>query len=274
MSKQKILSSAVNSVEYNSWKLYRRTGKFLDSTNLMPSIAGDSPFSALLCVVFCLSLFPIALSLTSRHVPTANGRFRLMFLWHAYDALTHLIIEGSFLYECFFSYANAYGRHPPHFLGDKGRIYGAAFGRWPSARLWQEYAKADHRWATAEPTVVSIELLTVLFGGPAAVYACYQLRLMYSRQLKDNASMGRALGKFWIVATILATAELYGGFMTFVPEFLTGCPQLETGNWVYLLVYLIFFNGLWVVAPALVLREASKEIPSAFVALNGQRGRK
>ena len=30
------------------------------------------------------------------------------------------------------------------------------------------------------------------------------------------------------------TSELYGGFMTFAPEWLTGSPNLDTSNWMYL----------------------------------------
>ena len=38
---------------------------------------------------------------------------------------------------------------------------------------------------------------------------------------------------------MLATAELYGGFMTFCPEWLTGSPNLVTSNPLYLWVYLV-----------------------------------
>lgn len=45
----------------------------------------------------------------------------------------------------------------------------------------------------------------------------------------------------------------YIGWMTFAPEWLTGSPNLVTSNPMYLWVYLIFFNGLWVVIPGLLL---------------------
>ena len=178
-------------------------------------------------------------------------------MWHAFDALIHIIIEGSFLYECFFSYANASGT-PPYFLGSRRRLYGPAFGKLPTARLWQEYAKADTRWATSDPTVVSIELLTVLVGGPLAVYACYLIRAMHMSR------SGSAKSRFWTVATVLATMELYGGFMTFAPELLTLCSRLDWKNPVYLVLYLFVFNGIWVVCPVLVLREACAAIQSVF----------
>jgi len=63
---------------------------------------------------------------------------------------------------------------------------------------------------------------------------------------------------------ILATAEIYGGFMTFSPEWLTGSPNLDTDNWMHLWVFLIFFNGLWVVLPLWAIAVACGDITDAF----------
>lgn len=46
------------------------------------------------------------------------------------------------------------------------------------------------------------------------------------------------------------------GFMTFCPEWLTGSSALDTSNAMFLWVYLVFFNMLWVFIPAWVLYEA------------------
>ncbi|KAI9370693.1 putative EBP domain protein [Aspergillus egyptiacus] len=220
-----------------------------------------------LCIAFVLSFMPIAYFLGITLIPEKQARNRLLFFWHAYDALTHLFIEGSFLYECFASYATLPPgfTQEPAFLGFKNRAYGAAYGSLPSARLWQEYGKADRRWAVADETVISLELLTVLLGGPAAVYVCYLLWESSQKGLSDRAR-GAAKGQLWLVATGLAVAELYGGFMTFAPEWLTGCTRLETGSKVYLWFYLFFFNTIWVWVPGWVLWEAVKEVKGAFVA--------
>ena len=221
----------------------------------------------LLCIAFALSFMPIAYLLSKPLIPATQTQNRILFFWHAYDALTHLFIEGSFLYECFFSYTTIAGIHntKPFFLNDPNRIYGPAYGAGPSARLWQEYAKADRRWAGADITVVSLELLTVVLGGPAAVYICYLLCRASSEKISAK-SRGSAKATLWFVATALATAELYGGFMTFAPEWLTGSSQLVTEDPVYLWLYLFFFNTLWVFIPLWVLWEASKELRAAFVA--------
>ena len=52
--------------------------------------------------------------------------------------------------------------------------------------------------------------------------------------------------------------------MTFVPEWLTGSYNLNTSNFMYLWVYLVFFNTLWVFFPLWVLIEAYNNISLAF----------
>lgn len=73
--------------------------------------------------------------------------YHWLFIWLAYDALTHFIIEGSYLFHCFFSYqtVNITSDYPhpaslpgvPHFLGRADRRYGALYSKAPMARLWQ-----------------------------------------------------------------------------------------------------------------------------------------
>ncbi|OKL63124.1 hypothetical protein UA08_01250 [Talaromyces atroroseus] len=235
----------------------------------------DTP--TVLSIAFALSFMPIAFGLGTYLIPSNQLRNRALFMWHAYDALTHLFIEGSFLYECFFSYVTAYEqigesallKEPCYyFLGQKDRAYGAKYGTGPSARLWQEYAKADHRWATADPTVISLELLTVFLAGPAAVYICYLLyKIANSKQSSaaDAQRLGTSKAKLWLIASAVATGELYGGFMTFAPEWLSANSQLDGSNPVFLWLYLVFFNMLWVFIPLWVLAEAYKELKSGFV---------
>jgi hypothetical protein len=142
---------------------------------------------------------------------TASSRVRFLFIWHAFDALIHFILEGTFLYNCFFSYGPNLLTEPflpanVHFLGRVGRNYGAAYGNgWHSA-LWREYAKADKRWAGTDLTVVSLELLTVGVGGPLACWICLQL-------VKEK------WGSAWFWMCVLATGELYGGKHHFLPSF-------------------------------------------------------
>ncbi len=63
----------------------------------------------------------------------------------------------------------------------------------------REYAAADYRWGTADPTVVSLEILTVLGAGPMCCYILKQLA-------GDDPAR-----HYWII--VLSTAELYGGYV-------------------------------------------------------------
>ncbi|KAF8527470.1 Emopamil-binding protein [Hysterangium stoloniferum] len=168
----------------------------------------------------------------------ASWTDRATFIWMTFDALIHFIFEGSFLY-----------------LSTFGRQVATSTG--PFAELWMEYARADSKWAVADPTVVSLELLTVLGAGPMAVYIAYLL-------VKNDPAR-----HYWIV--VISTAELYGGFMTFAPSWLEGSANLNTSNWLYFWVYLVvslllfaelgfikktrfqFMNMIWVVIPFALL---------------------
>ncbi|KAI0166990.1 Emopamil-binding protein [Hypoxylon sp. FL1284] len=191
----------------------------------------------------------------------APGSHRFLFVWHAFDALIHFILEGSFLYHCFFSWvplarvSNPLALAPTahNFLGYTSRAYGPqAGGDNPFARLWMVYAKADRRWAGADLSVISLELLTVFVAGPLACCICYGLAR------KDPRTN--------VVMIVTATMELYGGFITFCPEWLTMNNNLDTSNFMYKWVYLVFFNMLWVFIPLYAIWVAVKDIDDAFAA--------
>lgn len=194
----------------------------------------------------------------------SSGALRTLFVWHAFDALIHFFLEGSFLYHCFFSWValedaprlgqplHQLAPTPFNWLGTgSGRIYGAqAGGDNPFAQLWMVYSKADKRWAAPDLTVVSLELLTVFGAGPLAVYICY---LIVKQDFRAY---------LWMI--VVATAEIYGGWMTFCPEWLTGNINLDTSNWMYLWLYLIFFNTLWVWMPLYAIYISWSAISNAF----------
>jgi EXPERA (EXPanded EBP superfamily) len=158
------------------------------------------------------------LSLLSLHSSTPK-RLRILFIWHFFDFLIHSIFEGSFLYNCFFLSVPFTASHPyadlfNNFLGT-GRLYGSAYGDNLGSKLWMVYAKADRRWAGADLTVVSLELLTVLCAGPLALYICLGI------------AKRDVMVPFWMI--ILATGELYGGMSSLlaaIPScFQTSCFQ-------------------------------------------------
>ncbi|PWN41340.1 Emopamil-binding protein [Ceraceosorus guamensis] len=166
----------------------------------------------------------------------ASRKTRFIFTWLAFDALCHSIIEGSFLYYSTF-----------------GRSINTSQGF--LAYLWKDYARADKRWGWSDPTVVSLEILTVLGAGPLAAYCCYLL-------LNDVAAY-----HYW--AVVLSTAELYGGFMTFCPEWLTQNKNLDASDWMLFYVYLCFMNLAWVFIPFYLLLDSYGSITAGLRTVAG-----
>ncbi|KAF2836860.1 Emopamil-binding protein, partial [Patellaria atrata CBS 101060] len=246
-----------------------------------PSSGPKIDQTTILSLLAVLAVLLIALLVSKLSLPTPSSKkTRFLFIWHLFDALIHLIFEGSFLWNCFFVSVplHIHAKTPsgvipptdPHrisftpadvfFLNDRESVYGAAYGTGVLSRLWQEYALADRRWGGVDLGVVSLELLTVFVGAPLAAYVCVLLARGEGEEgmVRGKGDMGlkRVFGgrvAFWMA--VLATGELYGGFMTFCPEWLSGSPNLDTSNWMFLWVYLFFFNTLWVWIPLWILYE-------------------
>jgi len=126
--------------------------------------------------------------------------------------------------------------------------------------MWREYAAADARWGTADPTVVSLELLTVFGAGPLAAYIVYQI-------VKRDPTR-----HYWII--VLNTAELYGGWMTFCPEWLIGSPSLDTSNALFFWVYLMFMNLIWVFIPFWLMYDSYTHIAGSLRSAQVGKARK
>ncbi|XP_059169066.1 emopamil-binding protein-like [Physella acuta] len=159
---------------------------------------------------------------------------RWVLSWLVFDALIHFLLEGPFVVLSLTGTVNS----SDHIL----------------AELWKEYGKADSRWLVSDPTVVSLEILTVVVDGLLCLVVIQGI-------------LSRAFYRHY-AQLVLCVCELYGGWMTFCPEWLTGSKSLDTSNWMFLWVYLVFFNGLWVVVPLLLMYqtwEAMKALPQKLV---------
>ena len=159
------------------------------TTSILPPDLFDTTTLLSLLSTILLVLFAYTLSLYA--LPSSPNRpvsfssavtttiLRFLFIWHASDALCHFVLEGSFLYHCFFSSApvadllaanqaaaaaaasTGAGLLPPlpiwptplNWLGrgidhSAEVAYGAqAGGANVFAQLWMVYARADVRWA-------------------------------------------------------------------------------------------------------------------------------
>ena len=270
----------------------------------MATIDQTTVLSLLGTVAVLATAYAVSLRVLPPHTRTKP---RVLFIWHLFDSLIHFIFEGSFLWNCFFVHAPSSPSSssspflPPdvHFLGRGDRTFGAAHGTGPLSRLWQEYARADRRWGGTDLGVVSLELLTVCVGAPLALWCADMVRRGEWDANRNSTTRGRGSGDkgmwFWMV--VLATGELYGGsfsfffffffcsaarlpgfdihlafagWMTFAPEWLSGSPNLDTSNFMYKWVYLIFFNTLWVFIPLWVLVEAYKGITGRVTTRGGR----
>lgn len=114
------------------------------------------------------------------------------------------------------------------------------------ASLWKEYGKADARWVYFDPTIVSVEILTVTLDGSLALFLIYAI--VEEKHYRH------------FLQITLCVCELYGCWMTFLPEWLTRSPNLNTSNWLYCWVYLFFFNSVWVLIPGLLLWQSWVEL--------------
>lgn len=181
----------------------------METRSLPSTLVIDRTTVLSLFAALSVLIIAYAASLRVLHASTTT-KLRILFIWHLFDSLIHFTFEGSFLYNCFFTYTSvthssdyphpaSLTSHGVYFMGYADRLYGSQYGTSPTAKLWQEYAKADKRWGGADLTVISLELLTVFGAGPLAAYICELVRR------RDSG------GKLWFWASILATGELYGG---------------------------------------------------------------
>ncbi|KAH9950655.1 Emopamil-binding protein [Amylocystis lapponica] len=185
----------------------------MSGSDSLPIFTATSAYSLAFVAVVGVVAYGSAKTLLPK---TARWQDKATWIWLAFDAMIHFTFEGSFLY------LSVFGRQANTSVG-------------PFAEMWKEYARADARWGFADPTVVSLELLTVLGAGPLC---CYILKKL----AQDDPAR-----HYWIV--VLSTAEIYGGWMTFCPEWLTGSPNLNTSNVLHFWIYLVFMNVIWVVIP-------------------------
>ena len=128
-------------------------------------------------------LLGVAWALAALTLPAGSAaKERALFVWHAFDALIHFVIEGSFVWLCFFSWIDAGDGGPAaaplaptahNFLGaPEGRAYGPqAGGDNPFAHLWMVYARADRRYGGADTVGCALSSSSVHLWLPRIIFA-------------------------------------------------------------------------------------------------------
>ncbi|XP_075925389.1 emopamil-binding protein-like [Petromyzon marinus] len=178
------------------------------------------------CLWLALCAFQARAALAVSRV--VGGRLQLppaerwVVAWLLYDAVVHITLEGPFV--CISLVSSVAESDSVHSM------------------LWKEYGRADSRWLHSDPTVVALEILMVAVAGPLALLLVFAI-------VQDKHYCHS-------VQVCLCVCELYGGWMTSAPEWLAGSASLRSDSADLLWLYLVFFDGLWVLLPIVLLAQS------------------
>ncbi|KAL6996981.1 cholestenol Delta-isomerase [Sarracenia purpurea var. burkii] len=152
---------------------------------------------------------------------------RLLVCWWLFTGLTHMILEGYFVFS-------------PEFFKEKTSCY--------LAEVWKEYSKGDSRYAARDSGVVAVEGITAVLEGPACLLAVYAI----------------AAGKSYsiILQLVISLGQLYGTAVYFITSYLEG--DHFAASLYYYYAYYIVANASWVVIPTLIIIRCWKKICAAF----------
>ncbi|KAG4958908.1 hypothetical protein JHK87_035541 [Glycine soja] len=157
---------------------------------------------------------------------------RLLMCWWAFTGLTHIIIEGYFVFS-------------PELFKDKTGFF--------LAEVWKEYSKADSRYAGRDAGVVTIEGLTAVLEGPASLLAVYTI----------------ATGKSYnyILQFAISLGQLYGVAVYYITAILEGDNFSASSFYYY--AYYIGANALWTSIPSIIAIRSWRKICAAFQVQQG-----
>ncbi|XP_061342118.1 probable 3-beta-hydroxysteroid-Delta(8),Delta(7)-isomerase isoform X2 [Gastrolobium bilobum] len=163
----------------------------------------------------------------SGRLPKKTKVDRVLMCWWAFTGLTHMILEGYFVFS-------------PEFFKDKTGFY--------LAEVWKEYSKGDSRYVGRDAGVVTVEGLTAVLEGPASLLAVYAI----------------ATGKpySYILQFAISLGQLYGTAVYYITAILQG-DNFST-NTFYYYAYYIGANFSWIVIPSLISIRCWKNICAAF----------
>ncbi|XP_045444604.1 emopamil-binding protein-like isoform X1 [Pipistrellus kuhlii] len=156
---------------------------------------------------------------------------RAALAWLCADALVHGALEGSFVYLSFMG----------NIADSEGFL----------ASLWKEYGKADARWLHFDPTIVSVEILTVALDGFLAVVLVYAiLKEKYYRLCREpkgckNGDSSWNLHRIWgdhipTRGSVLVQAWVFGGRINMAAV----CRQSFLQRWDWKVLCLLFLIAI------------------------------
>ncbi|XP_028801120.1 probable 3-beta-hydroxysteroid-Delta(8),Delta(7)-isomerase [Neltuma alba] len=210
-------------------------GEFLHSHPYVPTdliLPGFVPCflsqSTILAVYGIASLAVVSsVWIFSGYLPKITKSDRFLMCWWAFTGLTHLILEGYFVFS-------------PKFYQDKTGCY--------LAEVWKEYSKGDSRYAARDAGIVAVEGITAVLEGPASLLVVYAI----------------ACGKSYsyILQFAISLGQLYGAVVYFTTAILEG--DNFSANQFYYFTYYIGANASWLVIPLLIAIRSWRKTSAAF----------
>lgn len=158
---------------------------------------------------------------------------RLLMCWWAFTGLTHMVLEGYFVFS-------------PEFYKDKSAFY--------LAEVWKEYSKGDSRYAARDSAIVTVEGITAVLEGPASLLAVYAI------------AKGRSYS--YILQVAISLGQLYGTAVYFITSLLEG-DNFATNEFYYY-AYYVLANSFWILVPSLIVIRCWKKICAA-IQVQGQK---
>ncbi|KAF8053647.1 hypothetical protein N665_1387s0005 [Sinapis alba] len=150
---------------------------------------------------------------------------KLLMCWWAFTGLTHLVLEGYFVFS-------------PEFFKDNTSCY--------LAEVWKEYSKGDSRYAGRDSAVIAVEGITAVIEGPASLLAVKRYAIAKEKSYS------------YVLQLAVSLRQLYGCLVYFITVFLEG-DNFATNSFYYYSYY-IGANGWWVLIPLLISYRCWKKI--------------
>ncbi|XP_028800106.1 probable 3-beta-hydroxysteroid-Delta(8),Delta(7)-isomerase [Neltuma alba] len=232
-----------------------RMGEFLHSHPYVPTdliLPGFVPCflsqSTILAVYGIASLAVVSsVWIFSGYLPKIIKSDRFLMCWWAFTGLTHLTLEGYFVFS-------------PKFYQDKTGCYLAEVCKshiYNIINIWNlEYlsrisvslAKGDSRYAARDAGIVAVEGITAVLEGPASLLVVYAI----------------ACGKSYsyILQFAISLGQLYGAVVYFTTAILEG--DNFSANQFYYFTYYIGANASWLVIPLLIATRSWRKTSAAF----------
>jgi len=199
--------------------------KDLDLPGFVPGFLSQS---TILAVYGLSSLVIVSLVwFLSGRLPKLQKIDRLLMCWWLFTGLTHIILEGYFVFS-------------PEFYKEKTAHY--------LAEVWKEYSKGDSRYVARESGVVVAEGMAAVLEGPASLLAVYAIATKKSYS--------------YILQVAISLGQLYGTAVYFITSYLEGDNFAASTYYYY--AYYITANASWVIIPTLIVVRCWRKICAAF----------